>query len=426
MKATSPGHARHPCFSLEGAHKFARLHLPVAPACNIQCSYCNRKFDCVNESRPGVTSSVLSPEQAVARFLDAKKQYPNFSIAGVAGPGDALANAEATFRTFRAIREIDPSIGFCLSTNGVALPEYLPSIKEIGVEYVTLTINTRRIKTAEALYPWVRTGEGTLLKGVDAASHLIARQEDALDALEGTGIVLKVNTICIPGVNDGEIEEIAEFAKRRGASMMNVMPFIPTPGTYFERFPMVSKSTLSAIQNRLASILPMMRHCQQCRADAAGPVLDAIPVIPLDTAGKRAPSCLARRAAGVLPGRVARIAVASAGGFLVDRHFGHAHDLLIYEVNETQTCFVGRRPIEKYCGGPEACDDHEDRLARAVAALDGCEAVIVLRIGDAPRKALEEKGFRVVMSTNRIEDAVREVYEAIVASASPCARVSAS
>ncbi|MDD5761238.1 MAG: radical SAM protein [bacterium] len=426
MKATSPGPARHPCFSLEGAHKFARLHLPVAPACNIQCAYCNRKYDCVNESRPGVTSSILSPEQAVARFLDAKKRYPYLSIVGVAGPGDALANADATFRTFRMIREIDPSIGFCLSTNGIALPEHLPAIREIGVGYVTVTINTRRLKTAEALYPWVRTGDGTLLKGFEAASHLIARQEDALKALEGTGIVLKVNTICIPGVNDGEVEEIAEFAKRRGASMMNVMPFIPTPGTYFERFPMVSKKTLSAIQNRLSTILPMVRHCQQCRADAAGPVLDAIPVFPLDAAGIGAPSCLARRAAGALPGRVAHIAVASAGGFLVDLHFGHVQDLLVYEVNENETSFVGRRPIEKYCVGPQACDEPEERLARAVAALDDCEAIIVLRIGDAPRKALESKGFRVVMSTNRVEDAVREVYEAVAAQASSRAGAGAS
>ena len=419
MKEPSPDPARHPCFSLDGAHRFARLHLPVAPACNIQCSYCNRKFDCVNESRPGVTSSILSPDQAVARYLEAKSQFPNLSIVGVAGPGDALANADATFRTFRAIRAIDPSVGFCLSTNGIALPEHMPTIREIGIEYVTVTINTRRPKTAEALYPWVRTDEGRLLKGIEAARYLIARQEEALDALVGTGIILKVNTICIPGVNDEEIEEIAEFAKTRGASMMNVMPFIPTPGTYFERFPMVSKKTLSAIQNRLAPVLPMMRHCQQCRADAAGPVLDAIPVVPLDAAGKVGPSCLARRAAGALPGRVARIAVASAGGFLVDRHFGHAHDLLVYEVNEIQASFVARRPIEKYCVGPEACDDIEDRLARAVEALADCEAVIVLRIGDAPRKALEAKGFRVVMSTNRIEDAVREVYESIVATASP-------
>ena len=36
---------RHPCYSLTGSHKFARIHLPVAPRCNIQCNYCNRKFD---------------------------------------------------------------------------------------------------------------------------------------------------------------------------------------------------------------------------------------------------------------------------------------------------------------------------------------------------------------------------------------------
>ena len=55
------GASAHPCFDKEARHKNARVHLPVAPKCNIQCNYCNRKFDCVNESRPGVTSSVLTP-----------------------------------------------------------------------------------------------------------------------------------------------------------------------------------------------------------------------------------------------------------------------------------------------------------------------------------------------------------------------------
>jgi MoaA/NifB/PqqE/SkfB family radical SAM enzyme len=423
---TSPGPDRHPCFSLEGAHRFTRLHLPVAPACNIQCAYCNRKYDCVNESRPGVTSSVLSPEQAVERFLEAKGRFPNLSIVGVAGPGDALANADATFRTFRAIRAMDPEVAFCLSTNGVALREHLPVLRETGVEYLTVTVNTRRASTAEALYPWVRKGDGTRLVGRAAAAYLIERQEEALDALRETGVTLKVNTICIPGVNDGEIEEIAEFAKARGAALMNVMPFIPTPGTYFERFPMVAKTTLSAIQNRLSAILPMMRHCQQCRADAAGPVLDSRPVFALGTSGQKESPCLAKRAAGTLTGRVARVAVASAGGFVVDRHFGHAADLLVYEVNEDRVCFVGRRPIGKYCAGPTNCDDPEERLARAVSALEGCEAVVVLRIGDAPRRSLEARGFRVVMSTNRIEDAVREVYETLVAPAGPSAGATAS
>ena len=56
----------HPCFG--GDHsKAGRIHLPVAPGCNIKCGFCERKFDCANESRPGVTSKVLTPEQAVRR-----------------------------------------------------------------------------------------------------------------------------------------------------------------------------------------------------------------------------------------------------------------------------------------------------------------------------------------------------------------------
>ena len=46
----------HPCYSEEAHHYFARMHVAVAPACNIQCNYCNRKYDCANESRPGVVS----------------------------------------------------------------------------------------------------------------------------------------------------------------------------------------------------------------------------------------------------------------------------------------------------------------------------------------------------------------------------------
>ena len=57
----------HPCFSEQAHHHYARMHVAVAPACNIQCHYCNRKYDCSNESRPGVVSEVMTPEQAVKR-----------------------------------------------------------------------------------------------------------------------------------------------------------------------------------------------------------------------------------------------------------------------------------------------------------------------------------------------------------------------
>ena len=39
----------HPCYSEDAYYYFVCMHVAVAPACNIQCHYCNRKYDCANE-----------------------------------------------------------------------------------------------------------------------------------------------------------------------------------------------------------------------------------------------------------------------------------------------------------------------------------------------------------------------------------------
>ena len=43
------------CFSASAHNKFARIHLPVSPACNIQCRFCKRGFN-KWEIRPGVAA----------------------------------------------------------------------------------------------------------------------------------------------------------------------------------------------------------------------------------------------------------------------------------------------------------------------------------------------------------------------------------
>ena len=58
----------HPCFNAKAHRTTGRIHLAVAPKCNIQCRYCDRKYDCANESRPGVTSAVLTPDQAMVHL----------------------------------------------------------------------------------------------------------------------------------------------------------------------------------------------------------------------------------------------------------------------------------------------------------------------------------------------------------------------
>ena len=82
----------HPCFSEKACHIFGRMHLPVAPKCNIQCKYCVRDFDCVNESRPGVTSEILNPQQALERVDEVLEKYHYIKVVAIAGPGEPLAN----------------------------------------------------------------------------------------------------------------------------------------------------------------------------------------------------------------------------------------------------------------------------------------------------------------------------------------------
>lgn len=57
---------KHPCFNGEAHNAFGRIHLPVSPACNIQCRFCKLGFN-KWEKRPGVSRSLLTPEESVRK-----------------------------------------------------------------------------------------------------------------------------------------------------------------------------------------------------------------------------------------------------------------------------------------------------------------------------------------------------------------------
>ena len=193
----------HPCFNVHAKGTCGRVHLPVAPDCNIKCNYCNRKYDCVNESRPGVTSSVLTPDQAVLYLERVLEKAPNITVAGIAGPGDAFAKPKGTMETLRLIRNRFPEMLLCLATNGLNVAPYIAELAELQVSHVTMTVNAVDPEIGARIYSWVRDGK-VIYRGIDAAKLLLARQLEAIAALKAHGIVVKVNTIVIPGINDDE------------------------------------------------------------------------------------------------------------------------------------------------------------------------------------------------------------------------------
>ena len=371
--------AKHPCYSEEAHHHYARMHVAVAPACNIQCNYCNRKYDCANESRPGVVSELLSPEEAAQKVLVVAGKIPQMTVLGIAGPGDPLANPDKTFKTFELINSQAPDIKLCLSTNGLMLPDYVDRIKELNVDHVTITINMVDPEIGAKIYPWVHY-KRKRYRGIEAARILHERQMEGLELLREADILCKVNSVLIPGVNDHHLPEVNKAIRERGAFIHNIMPLISAPehGTHFglngQRGP--TSKELKEVQDKCSGNMKMMRHCRQCRADAVGLLgedrsqeftkekfMEMSPEYNLEQRQEvhqgieQTREQLEAAKKGLetfdleLTGEKMLLAVATKGGGIVNQHFGHAKEFQIYEVDGRKVEFIAHRKVDHFCQG---------------------------------------------------------------------------
>jgi nitrogenase molybdenum-iron protein alpha/beta subunit/MoaA/NifB/PqqE/SkfB family radical SAM enzyme len=384
--------ASHPCFG-EHACQNARVHLPVAPECNIQCNYCLRNYDCMNESRPGVASKILSPTEAFERYVKLKETMPNLTVAGIAGPGDALANFDLTRETFRLIREHDKDVTFCIATNGLLLPQYVSQLRELGVSHVTVTINAVDPAIGAKIYRHV-SYMGKTYEGIEGATILLANQLAGIKMLADAGIVCKVNCVTLKGINDNHILDVVKTVSELGVFMANIMPHIPVKGSVFEGLDRVNNMEIAALRKDCGAYVKQMSHCRQCRSDAAGTLDDDRSVDFYNGEETKA-----------APGKLMRFAVATKSGAIVDMHFGHVSEFYIYESDASNTRFVETRKVGKYCNGPE-CNVKNDKWEPIIRAVADCVAVLAMRIGPTPEKRLKEKGIDAIMTYDRVETAV--------------------
>jgi len=389
--------ARHPCFNPAAKGSYGRVHLPVAPKCNIKCNYCNRKYDCVNESRPGVTSTVLTPHQALVYLEKVLAKEPRISVAGIAGPGDPFANAENTMETLQLIRKRFPEMILCLASNGMALAPFVPELAKIRVSHVTVTVNAVDPAIGEKIYGWVRDGN-VVYRGRQAAELLLSRQMEAIAALKQYGITVKVNTIVIPGINDGHILDVAEVMKGKGVDLLNCMALFPNAGTAFAHIPQPNKETMARIRNNAEKYLPQMRHCTRCRADAVG-LLE-------DDKTHEFRGCLSACAA--LPSIPTEnrpyVAVASLEGVLINQHLGEAKCFQIWGYENGKAKFLEERVAPEPGGGIK-------RWHQLARLLYDCRAVLVNDLGESPRSVLEASGIKPITISGFIEDGVTGVFE---------------
>jgi nitrogen fixation protein NifB len=244
--------------------------------------------------------------------------------------------------------------------------------------------------------------------------------------LTARGVLTKINSVLIPGINDEHLIEVNREVKKRGAFLHNIMPLISEPehGTWFglngQRGPTAQE--LKAVQDACAGGANLMRHCRQCRADAVGLLgedrseeftLDKIEemeiVYDLDkrkayqekveverqaqVEAKRDALAAAAADDGVDPDMKVLVAVATEGHGKVNQHFGHATEFQIFEVSKGEALFVGHRRVDLYCQGGYGEDE---ALPSVVSAINDCHAVLVAKIGACPRDELKAAGIEPV------------------------------
>ncbi len=100
---------------------------------------------------------------------------------------------------------------FALTTNGFSIPESAPRLKKLGVDRLTISLDSLDRENFKDI------------TGVDKLEEVL----EAIKAAKAAGLEpLKINAVIVRGRNDGELAGFARFARENGVSM-RFIEFMP-------------------------------------------------------------------------------------------------------------------------------------------------------------------------------------------------------
>ena len=348
-----------------------------------------------------MTSNVLTPGQAVAYLESVVAKRPEISVVGIAGPGDPFANPDETMQTLRLVRKKFPKLMLCVATNGMGIGPYIDELAELQTSHVTITMTAIDPEIGAKIYTWVRDGKRPL-RGVEGAAALQAKQIEALVRLKQRGVVVKINSIVVPGINDEHIPEIAAKVAGLGADIMNCMALVPVKGAEFENLVPPDNLTMARVRLQGERHLKQMTHCARCRADAVGYIGEEMSAEQHDEIKHFSSLSVNPLEDQVRP----YVAVATMEGALVNQHLGEADRFAIYEQD---LAMPGRfKLIETRKAPPEG--GGENRWAQLGEMLKDCRAIVVTAAGPTPQKALAATGLKIIEMEGIIDEGLKAVF----------------
>ncbi len=256
----------HPCWSNDRSGLWARIHLPVAPKCNVKCFFCdhNRGASC-HIPRPGRASRTMTVRKAIDILEQHLHKRNDLRIVAVAGPGEPLANPEF-FEVFEYVHDNHPDLKLCVSTNGTLLKDSALELARLGVSTVTVSVHTLNPETAQQVYEWAIL-DGSLVSGPEMGKQIVDLQVLGIQAAVSNGLMIKANTILIPGMNDHEIDTLSRRIADLKVSIQNITPLIPISK---DSPPRPTHDELVRARLTASANIPQFTQCKQCRSDVVG------------------------------------------------------------------------------------------------------------------------------------------------------------
>lgn len=97
-----------------------------------------------------------------------------------------------------------------------------------------------------------------------------------------------------------------------------------------------------------------------------------------------------------------KLAICSSNGSHVDRHFGKTEALYIYNIENNVPVFLEKREVHIYSPSEkflkETGENHPfdpEKLGELYDAVNDCDIIYTVDIGEAPAQKLMEKGIKI-------------------------------
>ncbi len=318
----------------------------------------------------GKTGPAILPTEAMA-WLDSLraggKEIPSIELYG---PGDTLASWPATQASLELLQTKAGKSRISLTTLGLNGAPRAVELTELGIDKVTVLVDTVDQKTATRIYQWIRPDKKNIPLA-RAAKILVEEQAKTIQSFAGAGLQVTVRTTVRQGINDDEVPAIAEKMAAAGATSMQIAG---------EEINLDTLADLASAHLKATVFQP-----EPELPPPGTPQSGCTPVLPKPSQERP------------------YVAVASSSGMDVDLHLGQAGKLLIYGPRaDGLTCLLESRETPA-AGSP-------DRWRSLAATLPDCFALLASHAGVAPRQFLAEEGIRVILSEDQIEGMVDVLY----------------